>query len=69
MKPATRTTVYSRKYPGDWTNHGLVARFDLTDDYVGITQVDPVDGIRGRVVLTPSQWEALTRFVRARRDE
>ena len=55
-------TTYSKKFGGARGNHGWEAEFDLTDGYLGITQLG--DGrVKDRVLLSPGQVRALVAFV------
>jgi len=57
-------TDYSRLEKGDPQNHYLSVRFDVTDGYVGITQLEG-DRVKSRVLLSPAQWQALTAFLKS----
>lgn len=58
------TTRYSDKVPGQAGNYCQPVRFDMTGNYVGITQWKD-DGIE-RVLLSPAQVRALKVFVCAK---
>jgi hypothetical protein len=56
------TTTYSEKVKGARGNHGWLARFDLTDGYLGITQFDG-EMVKDRVLLSPEQVQELLDFI------
>ena len=60
-------TRYSKMIPGDPGNYRNRARFDLTDDYLGITEWRKSDArMVERVLLSPAQVTALLQFLRPR---
>ena len=61
------TTRYSKPVPGDKGNYHWTAKFDMTDGYVGITQVE-VGQTLARVLLSPRQMHALIDFWRSRKE-
>ena len=56
-------TIYSKKFKGDKGNYGWPVEFDATGGYVAINQVS--HDMTSRILLSPSQYKALLRFVRA----
>jgi hypothetical protein len=57
-------TDYSARVTGERQNHGHTARFDVTDGFVGITQFKgDSTTVINRVLLSPTQWRALTVFL------
>ena len=56
------TTTYSDKVKGDRGNYSWIARFDLTDGYLGITQFDG-EAVKDRVLLSPAQLQELLDFI------
>lgn len=57
-------TVYSFSFRGDRGNFGHAVKFDATDGYIGISQLRGGNDCIDRVLLTPSQFEALVKFVK-----
>ena len=55
-------THYSEKLDGEPANHNLVARYDITDGLLGVTQWDG-DTVKDRVLLSPNQVKELLAFV------
>ena len=55
---------YTDKLKGDKGNYGWVARFDLSNGYLGITEWLDDNKIE-RILLCPAQVEALQEFLRA----
>jgi hypothetical protein len=56
------TTTYSEKIKGARGNYDWHARFDITDGYLGITQIDG-ESVKDRVLLSPEQVQELLKFV------
>lgn len=61
------STIYSRKVEGDAANYHNACTFDLTDGYLGITEVQPGRKTIERVLLSPKQVDALIDWLRKRR--
>ena len=57
------STYYSEKIEGDAGNYYWLARFDVTDGYVGITQLEGTH-VKDRVLLSSEQFRALVAFVK-----
>ncbi len=55
-------TTYSEKVKGARGNYGWLAMFDLTDEYLGITQFEG-EVAKDRVLLSPAQVKELLEFV------
>lgn len=56
---------YSEKVKGDSENYDWAIKMDSDGGYLGVTQYDENGKIKERVLLCPSQVEALLKFVRA----
>lgn len=55
-------TVYSERIKGSPRNYNWQVRFDLTDGYLGISQIEG-DQVKDRVLLSPAQVRELVEFV------
>jgi len=55
-------TTYSKTFKGDRGNYGWSVSFDVQDRYVGINQIGN-EKVTERVLLSPSQYKALLRFM------
>jgi hypothetical protein len=62
MARTNSTTTYSEKVKGARGNYGWLARFDLTDGYLGITQFEG-EKVKDRVLLSPAQVQELLNFI------
>jgi hypothetical protein len=54
-------TYYSDKVKGARGNYNWLARYDLTDGYLGISQIEG-DKVKDRVLLSPKQVKELIEF-------
>jgi len=54
--------IYSKQIKGARGNHRLPVRFDKTDGYIGIRQIEN-GRVSDRVLLSPAQMRALIKFV------
>lgn len=59
-------TTYSEKIKGNHGNYGWDVRFDLTGEYLGITQFDS-ETVKDRVLLSPAQVRELVSFVSSKK--
>lgn len=59
-------TRYSERINGSPRNYNWPVRFDVTDGYVGITQMEG-DVVKDRVLLSPAQVQQLLEFVAAQK--
>lgn len=55
-------TRYSERIKGNRGNFNWPVRFDLTDGYLGITQMEG-ESVNDRVLLSPTQVQELLDFV------
>lgn len=55
-------TQYSERIKGARGNYGWQVRFDMTNGYLGITQIDG-EAVKDRVLLSPAQVQELLDFV------
>jgi hypothetical protein len=55
-------TKYSATVPGTARNYNWPIRFDKTDGFVGITQLETDGRIKDRVLLSPKQITELLLF-------
>lgn len=55
-------TTYSEKIKGARGNYGWLARFDITNGYLGITQFEG-EKVNDRVLLSPAQVQELLDFI------
>jgi hypothetical protein len=61
-------TTYSEKIKGARGNYGWLARFDLTNGYLGITQFDG-EKVCDRALLSPTQVQELLEFIGSRKSK
>jgi len=54
-------TTYSERIKGSPGNYGWQVRFDMTDGFLGITQIDG-ETVKDRVLLSPAQVRELLNF-------
>jgi hypothetical protein len=59
-------TRYSDKIKGSRGNFDLLARFDLTNGHLGITQFEG-DAVKDRVLLSPAQVQELLNFISSKK--
>lgn len=59
-------TYYSARIDGARGNYNLPVRFDMTDGFLGITQVES-EKVSDRVLLSPEQVKKLIAFVELQR--
>lgn len=57
------TTNYSSRISGNPRQHNRPVKFDVTDGYVGISSYEADGKVIDRVLLSPSQWKTLVKFV------
>jgi hypothetical protein len=55
-------TYYSDRIKGDPGNYGWTVGFDITNGYLGITQIEG-ETVKDRVLLSPAQVRKLLEFV------
>ena len=56
-------TTYSDKIPGTTGNYNWPVRFDKTDGFIGITQLETDGSVKDRVLLSPKQIAKLQKFI------
>jgi hypothetical protein len=63
IKPKPGETSYSVRIEGDKRNYQWSVRYDVTDEYLGITQFEG-DAAKERVLLSPQQVRELLLFLK-----
>lgn len=56
-------TRYSARIEGARGNYKWPVRFDVTDGFLGISQIED-DKVKDRVLLSPKQVKAMTAFLK-----
>jgi hypothetical protein len=60
------TTKYSEQIKGDKRNYNWPVRFDMTTGgFLGISQLEGLDTVRDRVLLSPNQVKELVAFIKS----
>lgn len=60
-----KLTRYSDRIEGSPGNYNWTVRFDDSEGFLGITQIED-DKVKDRVLLSPKQVKAMTDFLRAK---
>ncbi len=62
VKMVKGRTYYSEDCEGNRRNYGWPVRYDVTDGYIGVTQMDG-NKVKDRVLLSPKQVKKLVEFI------